>query len=109
MRPPTENTDDQYTDPRSPVEQAALDGLAEAISRYRGAVKQLPSCTYSAKLVGVKERTRHSTTSFALVVEGQEQAIGKGQNPASNNIEFTAPRNRAHNWREQGRFKGKTT
>ena len=108
MRPPTENTDDQYTDPRSPVEQAALDGLAEAISRYRGAVKQLPSCTYSAKLVGVKERTRHSTTSFALVVEGQEQARGKGQNPASN-IEFTAPRNKAHNWREQGRFKGKTT
>jgi len=107
MRPPTENTDDQYTDPRSTVEQAALDGLAEAMARYSGQVKLLPSCTYGAKLVGVKERTRKTKTSFALVVEGTEQSKGKGSNLASS-IEFTAPRNRAHNWREQGRFKGKT-
>ena len=76
MRPTTENTDEQYTDPRSPVEQAALDGLAEALARYAGPVKRLPSCTYGAKLRAVKDPKDKTRQTLVTESDKEHEFIG---------------------------------
>jgi len=103
MRPPTENTDDQYTDPRTPTQQAALDALPQAMARFHASgreAKQLPSCTYGAKLVGIRDRTQRSSTTFVLVIEGQEQGRGAGSSEWSR-IDYSKPSSRTAEWEQE--------
>jgi len=83
MRTPEEDIEERYADSRTPAQQAALDGLPQAMANFHASgrkAKQLPSCTYGAKLVLIKDRNNRSNNCFALVIEGQEQGRGQGSN-----------------------------